>query len=149
MDVAYVSAFSALAGSIVGGLISGFATWLSQRYQVKAGLIVHELSHREDLYRDFIVSASKAYGEANMRNDPQVQDLVSLYGMVSRMRVQSSPQTIACAEAVIRTTIDTYLAPNKTWADLYAALQSGEEIMDPLKEFAVAAREELNTLRYP
>jgi hypothetical protein len=31
MDVAYVSALSALAGSVVGGLTSGFTTWLSQR----------------------------------------------------------------------------------------------------------------------
>ena len=84
-----------------------------------------------------------------MRSEPQVQELVTLYGMVSRMRVQSSPQTIACAEAVVRATIDAYLAPNKTLADLYAAMQSGEEGMDPLKEFADAAREELGKLRYP
>ena len=62
-----------------------------------------------------------------MRNEPQVQELVALYGMVSRMRVQSAPQTVACAEAVVRATIDAYLAPNRTVADLYAALQSAEE----------------------
>ncbi|HMQ92225.1 MAG TPA: hypothetical protein PKA33_03330 [Amaricoccus sp.] len=148
MDVAYISAFSALAGSIVGGLMSGFTTWLSHRYQAKAGLIVHKLSHREDLYRDFIVAASKAFGEANMRSEPQVQELVTLYGMISRMRVESSPQTIARAEAVVRATIDACLAPNKTLADLHAAMRSGEEGMDPLKEFAEAAREELSRLRY-
>jgi hypothetical protein len=31
MDVAYISALSALAGSVVGGLTSGITTWLSQR----------------------------------------------------------------------------------------------------------------------
>ena len=41
--------------------------------------------------------------------------------------MQSSPPTIACAEAVVRATIDAYLAPNKTLADLYAAMQSGEK----------------------
>jgi hypothetical protein len=147
MDVAYVSAFSALAGSIVGGLMSGFTTWLTQAYQAKTGLIVHNLSHQENLYRDFIVAASKTYGEANLRGEPQIQDLVGLYGMVSMMRVQSSPRTIACAQAVVRATIDAYLSPNKTLADLYSAMQSGEG-MDPLKEFAEAAREELVTLRY-
>jgi hypothetical protein len=149
MDVAYISAFSALGGSIVGGLMSGFTTWLNQRYQAKAGLIVHKLAHRETLYSDFIVAASKSYGEANMRSEPQLQELVALYGMVSRMRVESSPATIACAEAVVRATIDAYLAPNKTLADLYAAIQDGEEQMDPLKQFAEAAREELGKLRYP
>jgi hypothetical protein len=149
MDIAYVSAFSALAGSMIGGLTSGFTSWLNQRYQAKAGLVAQKLAHREDLYRDFIVAASKAYGEANMRSEPQVQDLVALYGMVSRMRVQSSPKTIACAEAVVRATIDAYLAPNRTLADLHAALQSEEDGMDPLKAFAEAAREDLNALRFP
>jgi hypothetical protein len=37
MDIAYLSALSAVAGSVVGGLTSGIATWLSQRAQVKAG----------------------------------------------------------------------------------------------------------------
>ena len=149
MDVAYISAFSALAGSIIGGLTSGLTTWLNQRAQARVGLLVHTLSHREDLYRDFIVAASKAYGEANMSNAPQIQELVAIYGMVSRMRVQSAPQTVACAEAVVRATIDAYFAPNRTVADLYAAMQSGEEPMDPLKEFAEAAREELGRLRNP
>jgi hypothetical protein len=31
MDTAYISAISALAGSVIGGLTSGFTTWLSQR----------------------------------------------------------------------------------------------------------------------
>ena len=65
MDVAYVSALSALAGSVVGGLTSGYTTWLSQRAQAKAGQLAHDLSRREDLYKDFIVAASKAYGEAS------------------------------------------------------------------------------------
>ena len=59
-----------------------------------------------------------------MPSESQVQELVTLYGMVSRMRVQSSPQTVACAEAVVRATIDAYLAPNKTLADLYTAMQA-------------------------
>jgi hypothetical protein len=59
MDVAYVSALSALGGSIVGGVISGATTWLSQRAQVRAGRLEHELSRREKLYKDFIIAASK------------------------------------------------------------------------------------------
>jgi hypothetical protein len=39
MDVAYVSALSALIGSVVGGLISGSSTWASQRLQAKSALL--------------------------------------------------------------------------------------------------------------
>ena len=31
MDAAYLSAVSALAGSVIGDLTTGFMTWLSQR----------------------------------------------------------------------------------------------------------------------
>jgi|HubBroStandDraft_6_1064221.scaffolds.fasta_scaffold2968647_1 hypothetical protein len=31
MDTAYISAISALAGSVIGGALTGFTTWLSQR----------------------------------------------------------------------------------------------------------------------
>ncbi len=144
MDVAYVSALSALAGSVVGGLTSGFTTWLSQRAQARAGHLAHSLSRREDLYRDFIVAASKAYGEAIISNEPQIQDLIALYSMISRMRTLSSPQTVACADKVMATTIETYFAPNKTIAELHALMKNGTAV-DPLKDFAEAARQELQT----
>lgn len=72
MDVAYVSALSALGGSVVGGLISGAATWLSQRTQVHAARRDHDKGRREDLYRDFVLAASKLYGDALTRDDPQI-----------------------------------------------------------------------------
>jgi len=57
MDIAYISALSALAGSVVGGLTSGITTWLGLRAQMRAGQLAHNKSQREDLYRDFIVAA--------------------------------------------------------------------------------------------
>ena len=59
MDIAYISALSALAGSVVGGLTSGITTWLGLRAQMRAGQLAHNKSQREDLYRDFIVAASQ------------------------------------------------------------------------------------------
>ncbi len=59
MDIAYISALSALAGSVVGGLTSGLTTWQSQRAQLRAGQLAHDKSQREDLYRDFIVANLK------------------------------------------------------------------------------------------
>ncbi len=68
MDVAYISALAALAGSVVGGMTAGITTWLSQRAQARAGQLAHEMSRRDDLYKDFIVAASKAYGDAVLSN---------------------------------------------------------------------------------
>jgi len=145
MDIAYISAISALAGSVVGGLTSGVTNWLNQRSQARAGQLAHDVARREDLYRDFIIAASKAYGEAIVSSEPQVQEIIALYAMISRMRVLSSPRTVACAEKIMITTIATYDAPNQTVRELHDLLESGTGI-DPLKDFAEAAREEMRSL---
>jgi hypothetical protein len=144
MDVAYVSALSALAGSMIGGLTTGFGNWLTQRSQARAAFVAHDMSRREDLYRDFIIAASKAYGEALMSNEPQIQDLIALYSMISRMRILSTHRTIECADNVMHLTLATYSAPNKTIPELSELIRGGASI-DPLKEFGEAAREELQT----
>jgi hypothetical protein len=40
---------SALAGSVIGGLTSGYTTWLTQRSQARAGMVAHDLARREHL----------------------------------------------------------------------------------------------------
>jgi hypothetical protein len=142
MDIAYISALAALAGSVVGGLTSGLTTWLSQRAQARAGQLAREMSRRDDLYKDFIVAASKAYGDAVLNNEPQIQELLALYAMISRMRLMSLPKTVACAGKVMDTTMTTYFAPNRTIRELHELTKSGVGI-DPLRDFSEAAREEL------
>jgi hypothetical protein len=93
-------------------------------------------------YKDLIGATSKAYGEAIMSNELNVQELVALYAMISRMRVQSMPQTVACAENIMRATIDAYFAPGKTIREIHDLVQSGAAI-DLLKDFSEVAREEL------
>ncbi len=145
MDVAYVSAFSALGGSVVGGLISGIATWLSQQSQVQAVHRAHQISHREDLFRDFIIAASRAYGKAMMSQEPDFQDLVEMYSTINRIHVLCLPQTVSCAELVVHATLETYFQPKKTLRDILDMMKSGTET-NPLSEFNVAAREELRRL---
>jgi hypothetical protein len=147
MDGAFLSAVSALGGSLVGGLISGIATWASQRTQAKAGLIAHQISLRERLYIDFIATATKIYGNAIVSDKPQIEDLATLQAMITRMRILSSPRIVECAEEVQRQTADTYFMPNKTIKELYDAMKSGR-IIDPLRVFSEAVREE-GRLQYP
>jgi hypothetical protein len=142
MDAALISALAALAGSVVGGLTSGFTSWLNQRSQTKANLLAHALSRREDLFRDFMIAASKSYGEALMSNTPQLQELVELYGMISRMRALCWPHTVACAEKVMVETIAAYSVPNRSVSEIHDLLKSDAGI-DPLKDFAEAVRAEL------
>ncbi len=144
MDTAFISAFSALAGSIVGGLTSGVTTWLGHRSSAKAGYRLHNVTQRENLYRDFVIAASQTFGDALMSSEPQIQQLVTLYGMVSRMRIMSPEAVVDCAEKTIEGIVDTYFSPNKTVSEIRALIKSGERI-DPLRAFSEIAREDLIT----
>jgi hypothetical protein len=142
MDVAYISALSALAGSVVGGFTSTVTTWLTQRAQARAGHLAQEMTRRQDLYRDFIMAASKAYGDALVSSEPQLPELVALYALISRMRILSAPRIVACADTIMLTIIDTYFAPNHSVRELRDLIKAGTGI-DPLKDFSEAAREEV------
>ena len=101
-----------------------------------------DLTRREDLVRDFIIAASKTYGDAIGNNEPKMPEIVDLYAMVNRMRVLGMRKTTASADVVMRSIIDTYFGPNRTVADLRELVRTGQGI-DPLKDFSEAAREEL------
>ncbi|HEX4158487.1 MAG TPA: hypothetical protein VHY79_08420 [Rhizomicrobium sp.] len=97
MNGAFVSALAALGGSVVGGVVSGAATWLSQRSQLEDGTRARQLAYREDLFRDFIVAATNAYSQAMLTDKPELHDFVPMYGMINRMQVICSPRTVAAA----------------------------------------------------
>ena len=146
MEIASVSALSALAGSVVGGFTSGIFTWLSYRVQAHSGELAHDLSRREELFKEFIGATSKLYGDALMSSEPRFDELLGIHGMISRMRVLRSPRTVECAEKLMIFTLDTFFfAPNKTVRELHEMMKSGSGI-DPLKEFSEVAREELRSL---
>jgi hypothetical protein len=147
MNPAYMTALSALGGSLVGGITTGITTWMSLRSAARAGRLGLEFSRRQDLFRDFIVAASSAYGHALISSEPQIQELVNLYAMISRMRILCSPELVACADKIMRLTIETNFAPNKTVAELRDMVQS-ETGLDPLKEFSERARRELAAFKW-
>jgi hypothetical protein len=144
MDVAYVSALSALGGSIIGGMTSGITTWLNQRSQARAAHLDHELARRQDLYKDFVLEASKAYGQALFSNEPQIPELIALYAMIRGMRILSSRATVAAAERVMLATTAAYTLPNRTVSQLHEPIKTDAGI-DPLREFAEAARDDLRS----
>jgi hypothetical protein len=145
MDAAYLSAISALAGSLIGSLSSLTASWLGNQIQFKTQERAAELHNRQQLFRDFIAEASKWYADAFEHDDPKVSNLVNLYTLVSRMRIMSSPTVVASADRVIRTIIQAYLSPNKSFRDVFQVLDNAA--MDPLREFSDSCRVELDALR--
>ena len=145
MDTAYLSALAALTGTAVGGLTSFFSTWLAQNAQFKAQLFLHDKGRRQELYRDFVDEASQLYIDALTNDQPNLSKTITLYALVSQMRVISSTKVIEEAEKVARVILETYTKPNKTFSELrdMAHDMAHEQSLDPLRRFSESCREEL------
>src|SRR5262249_29257085 len=91
MDAAYFSAVAALVGSVIGGLTSLGATWLTQHSQMGAQRVARNLERRETLYKDFISEAARLYVDAFEHDQTDLSNVVRLFALISQMRVVSAP----------------------------------------------------------
>src|SRR5215813_9263733 len=144
MDASFLAAIAALAGSAIGGLTSFASTWLTQHHQDRVKWLSEEKIRRQKLYKQFIDEASKLYADALVHDKAEVSALVSVYALISRMRVVSSYAVIEKAEAVLHLIIDTYFTPNKTLSDV-RELMNGHAV-NPLRAFSEECRTELRAL---
>jgi hypothetical protein len=145
MNSSIISALAALAGAITGGLTSVLASWLTQHAQARAQWLTQDKLHRQELYKEFIETASKCYVDALQYDKADTPAPVELYVRVGRMRILSSPKVVETAELVARRIIDTYLEPNKTFLELREMANSGS--IDLLRDFSETCRAEFESLR--
>jgi hypothetical protein len=145
MNPNYVPALAALAGSAIGGLTTFASAWLIQARQDRATRLSQDKGRRQNLYKRFIDEASKLYADALVHDRAEIPALVSVYALIARMRVLSSPTIIEAAEAVVRTIIDAYFAPNRTFPELRELI--GSRAIDPLRDFSELCREDLSSPR--
>jgi len=146
MNAVYVSAFAALAGSLIGGLTTFATAWATQRRQANVQWLLQEKTRRQELYQQFVEEASRLYVDALIHDQASIPPLVSLYAAINKMRIVSNPGVADRADRVIRMILDTYDLPNKTLPELHAMVESGA--LDPLREFSDACREELSGLTH-
>jgi hypothetical protein len=144
MNSAYITAFAALAGSLIGGFTTFAAAWVTQRQQANLQWLLQEKTRRQELYQQFIEEASKSYVDALIHDQTALAPLVSLYALVNRMRIVSAPRIAERADKFVRMIVDTYTLPNKTLPELRAMMESGA--LDPLRDFSEMCRDELSEL---
>jgi hypothetical protein len=144
MNSAYITAFAALAGSLIGGFTTFAAAWITQRQQANLQWLLQEKTRRQKLYQQFIEEASKSYVDALIHDQTTLAPLVSLYALVNRMRVVSAPRIAERADKFVRMIVDTYTLPNKTLPELRAMMESSA--LDPLRDFSQTCRDELSEL---
>jgi surfactin synthase thioesterase subunit len=145
MDVAIISAMSALVGSSIGALSSFSTTWLVQTSQLRSQHRGTERSKRERLYADFIAEAAKRMTDAMSHQAETPEVLVLLVASMGQMRLFSSTEVITAAEQVARLIVESYIAPNRSLKELRDAVMDGAKL-DLLAQFAEACRKELGAM---
>jgi hypothetical protein len=143
-DTAYLTAVAALAGSTIGGLTSLASAWLTQRHQDRAKRLLQDKGRRQSLYKQFIVEASKLYADALTHDKSDISALVNVYALIGQMRVVSNLAVVERAEAVVRTIVATFFAPNKTFPEFRELVES--QTIDLLRPFTDECRAELQAL---
>ncbi len=141
MAITYIPAVAAFSGSATGALATILTGWIRQRRQHRAQLTSRTISKREELYKSFIEEASRLYADALVKDKSEISELVELYALIGRMKIMSSDDVIEAAEKVARLILETYLSPNRTFADLPELLNE----VHPLRDFSEACRRELQT----
>ena len=139
-----ITALAAIAGSLVGALGSAIGTWITARHQDRRDLLGKQIERREVLYSDFISESARLLVDAMQHNVSDLQKLLPVYALLSRVRLSSSELVLQKAEKVIQTIVKTYPQPNLTAEEIESRATNGQ---DPLREFSDTCRVELDSLQ--
>ena len=139
MNTIYVPALAAFGGSAFGAISSIITNWAAERRKNRVRRHSRSVTKREKLYKSFIEEASRLYADALVSDGYEISTLVDMYALIGQMKILSSDEVIAAAEKVATLIIETYVSPNRTFADVPGFVRE----VDPLRDFSEACRREL------
>ena len=144
MNSTVVTAMAAALGSLVGAAASIATTWITQRTEIIRAHSEWKLRQRESLYNEFITEASRLTVDALTHCLERPDQLMALYGILSRIRLISGEEVLRQGEACCHRIMELYGRPNLTTDQIRAAAEAHDlDHIDLLKEFSTACRKEL------
>jgi hypothetical protein len=98
MESAILSASAGLIGSLIGGVSTFAASWVTQHKLLGTQTRLHHVGKRQKLYSEFIIEATRCWAQAwnHQADGPEV--ISNLYSAVERIRLVSSSRVVDCAE---------------------------------------------------
>jgi hypothetical protein len=142
LNPAYISAFAALAGAIIGGLTSFATSWFTQRAQLQNADRQAQRAKLEALYNEYISVAAGLYADALTHQTDDLSKMVPLYALGSRMRLVSARAVTDAAIRIDDNILETYMGPNRTLHEVRDLVREGE-MKSLLTEFGEACRDDL------
>jgi hypothetical protein len=117
MDSAWISAFSAVMGSLVGAFTSFVTTYANQPAQYRRDFLSKQFAQRENLYSEFINEA------ARLMTDSLEQEMVKPSTLVAENRIllNASDEVVQAARSAIQEIVESYRRPTMTEEDIRRA----------------------------
>jgi hypothetical protein len=144
MNTTLIGALAAFGGSSIGAIAPVLSSYVLQRSVAQREMSSREIALREGLYSDFIKEASHLYLVSLTHVLEDLDDLVPLYALVSRIRLFASEPVVLAAEDLVKRIVEHYGNRNLTVEEIRAAALSATA--DPLDVFSFACRKELRDL---
>ena len=144
MNSVMITALAAIGGSLVGALGSAVGTWITASHQDRRDLLGKQIARREALYSDFLGESARLLVDAMQHNSGDLQKMLPVYALASRIRLSSSKPVLHEAEQVVRTIVSMYPQANLTVEQIEAQAVNGHDL---LRDFSDTCRIELDSLQ--
>ena len=148
MDATLITAMAGVFGSLVGASASIGTTWLAKRTELVRTTAERSLRERESLYKEFLTEASRVAVHALTHSFEGPDQIVALYGILSRIRLVANSAVVREGELCCVRILATYGKPVITSDELRGVLTAATDLaaLDPLRAFSTACREELQSI---
>jgi hypothetical protein len=148
MESTLITAMAGVFGSLVGASASIGTTWLTKRTELVRTTAERKLRERESLYNQFLTEASRVAVHALTHSFDGPDQIVALYGILSRIRLVASHAVVREGEMCCMRILAMYGKPSMTVDELRGVIATANDLaeLDPLKAFSNACREELTVI---
>jgi hypothetical protein len=148
MESTLITAMAGVFGSLVGASASIGTTWLTKRTEILRTTAERKLRERESLYNQFLTEASRVAVHALTHSFDGPDQIVALYGILSRIRLVASHTVVREGEMCCVRILAMYGKPSMTADEIRGVVATANDLaeLDPLKAFSNACREELKVI---
>jgi hypothetical protein len=148
INLSILSTISALMGALIGGGASLAAAIYTQHCQDRLQRVAQEITKRETVYAEFIMSAANLHLHAYLQDEISLNgDERRLIGLINRMRLFAPPVVVAGAEAVLKAIIEISLKPGVDLRELAKQALSDARDFDPAVAFSLVCQADLDNVR--
>jgi hypothetical protein len=144
MNNTIIGILAAIGGSSVGALTPVLSNYVLQRSLTRREIANREIAQRETLFADFIKEGAELYAKAISNDLESLDELVSLFALVNRIRLFASEPVVQAAEEFVGQVIHNFGEANLSLSEIRKAAFASKA--DPLKQFTLECRRELRQM---